>query len=1387
MSRVHWVELRPRDPATAGLVTLRFAGGARERSYFREENGQHYKAGLVAAPRFAARIGYGRDGFTGQTVPQASRIQIAPAQADVFEGLAGYFWKDAEITIDAGPENASSFPRLFTGTVVGDSITDGVFSFTIADLSSRLDKPVCTRRFAGNGGIEGGEEAEGRTKRRSWGFVFNVEGRLLDPANSIYEFGDPAFPLSSFSALRDKGRGGPFTVLAWQGSIAATFAALQASTPAQGGGVVAPSIACAKWWTEPSGPLTADFVGTPGTGGAMAAASLIDAISASFSGPVVADRIAATAIRPAAAGIHVGDETTTGAQLIDRLALGSSLVWVAAPEGVIRLFPWSFDNGGAAVLQGQFIGRERAYAPHYRRRVGFQANNRRHSESEIAESIRYDDGVLAEDLRPAEPEATNGAVIPTPGSDAVGNVKNELGVVRNPGELLNSEIRLDPAGRLTYRPLPDVPPVELGRITLPDIGAVSEAAMRRAEDDIDQMARALATALDEASTTRATFRDAGFYVDAATGQIRIHAVEQTRERLSTAEIRLNAAEANINLRATNSYVNEQIALAAFDPSQIAELTDIFLRLGAAEVDIDGLNATVTTLATVTELSLVQGRVTNAEEAIDALEGTITTKVDTTTFDLLATRVTNAETILTAIGDSASIVSAVSAIRLIDKAQQDNDEADLRALLLGDETRREQVAAVAAARQELTARIIEGDAAEAAFRLALQVRVGAAEASLATESIARATGDAALVTQITQLAANLTTATGTLQANINNANQARIDGDAALASSISTLSASLDTELENLAAAVEDEAQARVDGDGVLAAGLAQQVTAGRVVEGQASELADLLLASLLKNDENRRELNGAVAGARQEITAQIVSEVEALSTRILALVARVAGNEASFISEQIARVAADESIVASVEQLESQFATDTATLNAAIINEQIARTNAVQSLATSITNLNASFTGQLSAEATARTNAIAAEATTRAQAISAETAARTNSVSTLTNGLNNALGRLDDEELARLQGDQAEADARAAALTAEANARTAAINSEANARIAAIQAEATARGTALTAEENARIAAINAERQQTLADVAAERQARESAVTTLTASISNEAIARANADGALAGQISTLSTTVGNQSATLTQFASSISGLQNRWGVKFDNNGRVTGFVLNGSNQEANADWVVDRFRLIHPTSGFVYFQATESGVKMSNVEVDTLKAGIVSASRMSSAAMGETAFTYIEPAVSTNGFNWVNVVSVGMTPVNGRPTKLMFSALIRDITDANTIIKVRIIRDDGAIIYGESARRTGAHLNITDEGVPVCIPIVDTVAAGRATTWTLQMAKVNEQNIVCEASFRFAQAEELSRVNTQSSTVTLGGGTGGEPGPGVPITNPPGGSNPIP
>ncbi len=536
-----------------------------------------------------------------------------------------------------------------------------------------------------------------------------------------------------------------------------------------------------------------------------------------------------------------------------------------------------------------------------------------------AVDVEFDDGETVEGLKPSEPGATEGATMPLPGeydigTGTVGNIKRADGTLYLPGELLNTSIALSPSGRLEYRPLPGSAPVGIGQIALPDLGAASQVALRRAEDDVDALAEALATALDEASRTRQTFTDAGFYSDPATGQVRIHAVEQTRERVSSAEIRLNAAEAQINLRATVNYVDEAIATAVFDPSQIADLTNVFLRLTAAEVDIDGLNATVTTLATATELSLVAGRVTTAESEIDALQGQITTKVDTTTFNALETRVTSAESTLTAIGDTASIVNAVRSVRLVEREQDANAEADLRALLQGDRAQRDQVAAIAAARQELRTDIREGDAAEAVARLALQVRVGAVEASVATESVARISGQNALAAQIT------------------------------------SLTASLNTETANRVAAVQQANQARIDGDALIAAGLAQQVTASRVADGEAAGQAEQLLAALLQDDKTRRETNGALAGARQEITAQVIEGDQAIAASVSALAARVAGNEASIVEERQARTTAD------------------------------------QSIAQSVTSLNASFTTQLSAETTARIAAIAQEAAARQQAVTTLTA-----------------------------------------------------------------------------------------------------------------------------------------------------------------------------------------------------------------------------------------------------------------------------------------------------------------------------------------------------------------------------------------------------------------
>ncbi len=277
-----------------------------------------------------------------------------------------------------------------TGTVATVREQDNTLAFTAADFSKALAKPLATGTFAGTGGIEGDEVATGRVKRRSFGRVFNVEGRLLLAAYNIYEFGDPARPLQGCAALRDKGRSGDLVILAWQGSITATLDALKAAVVPTGGGVFAPSIACAKWWTEPAGPLTADLLGEIGSGYGETVASIAAAISADLAGPAVSNVATTDALRSAAAGWHVQDANTTGAKVLDDMLAGAGLFWVLSPAGSIEIVEWSWD-GVAEAVTGIYVGREEQFAPHQSRKLGFHVNQRKHDDGEIAADILLSD------------------------------------------------------------------------------------------------------------------------------------------------------------------------------------------------------------------------------------------------------------------------------------------------------------------------------------------------------------------------------------------------------------------------------------------------------------------------------------------------------------------------------------------------------------------------------------------------------------------------------------------------------------------------------------------------------------------------------------------------------------------------------------------------------------------------------------------------------------------------------------------------------------------------------------------------------------------------------------------------------------------------------------
>jgi hypothetical protein len=398
VSRVYYLRAWPRNPATGAVVPVRLAGGGRAKPY--RLAGQGYRAGILSEPKFSAQFGYEQRGFSGSTSPVSAAIGFAPAAPAQLDELAQYYWPDAAIEIDAGDE-AGALARVLTGTIARDEIREGRLILTAADPSVRLDKPLTDRFFAGTGGIEGPATITGALKRRAFGRVFNVEGRVLDPANNIYEFADPARPLQGFAALRDKGREGPMQVVAWQGSADATFATLQGVVVEPGGGAVAPSIACAKWWTQPAGPLTADLLGEIGAGYAEAAADIGAAILASAGGPALADIAAARLLRPAAAGIYI-DSDETAAQALDRLFLGVSLLWVIEPNNTVSLRPWTF--APVETLRGEYLGRQQTIAPMKARRLGYRRNQRIHQDGEIsaivpAGEIGYEDGTSLEQAR----------------------------------------------------------------------------------------------------------------------------------------------------------------------------------------------------------------------------------------------------------------------------------------------------------------------------------------------------------------------------------------------------------------------------------------------------------------------------------------------------------------------------------------------------------------------------------------------------------------------------------------------------------------------------------------------------------------------------------------------------------------------------------------------------------------------------------------------------------------------------------------------------------------------------------------------------------------------------------------------------------------------------
>lgn len=93
------------------------------------------------------------------------------------------------------------------------------------------------------------------------------------------------------------------------------------------------------------------------------------------------------------------------------------------------------------------------------------------------------------------------------------------------------------------------------------------------------------------------------------------------------------------------------------------------------------------------------------------------------------------------------------------------------------------------------------------------------------------------------------------------------------------------------------------------------------------------------------------------------------------------------------------------------------------------------------------------------------------------------------------------------------------------------------------------------------------------------------AITGALAQIEEERTLRIQGDEALADDLTTLTTTVGNNTIAISENTSSINGIAARWGITINANNRVTGQIkLDGTATTSTFSVLADKFVVVHPS-----------------------------------------------------------------------------------------------------------------------------------------------------------------------------------------------------------
>lgn len=276
-------------------------------------------------------------------------------------------------------------------------------------------------------------------------------------------------------------------------------------------------------------------------------------------------------------------------------------------------------------------------------------------------------------------------------------------------------------------------------------------------------------AMLDASEAISAVRDAGIITDPATGLTSIYALDAYKAandlRVSNVEIDLDAVESTLTSKVTLAQVDERIAGAVFGDAGELLLSGVDARVSIVEETLDAVEGTLTEKASVVDVNALGGRIGTAESRLDGQDAEIALLATSQELDEVESRVTTAELNIDALEGSItqSVVTSVN----ITQYEEELIAQGLVDAMLNDqegkaETQGKSRTALAIAESELYAHIDDGLNAEAGQRLLLAAKVDNNQATIQSESVARANADSAIASNVSTLSTTVGNNTSAIQ-------------------------------------------------------------------------------------------------------------------------------------------------------------------------------------------------------------------------------------------------------------------------------------------------------------------------------------------------------------------------------------------------------------------------------------------------------------------------------------------------------------------------------------------------------------------------------------------------------------------------------------------------